>query len=76
MNFRSVAKMARERTGLSARSLSRQAGLSDSYVSKMEAGSIKPNLEAFAKLAKVLRLNDKELLFMVRLIGEDYQIQS
>lgn len=73
MSFNQVVKFARTRSGLSARALSREAGLSDSYVSKVEAGDIKPNLEAFAKIAKVLNLNDKELLFMVRLIGEDHQ---
>ena len=59
VGFNNVVKFARERAGLSARSLSRESGLSDSYVSKVEAGDLKPNLEAFSRIARTLKLNDK-----------------
>jgi transcriptional regulator with XRE-family HTH domain len=70
MTFESVIRYARHRRGISARALSKAAGLSDSYVSKMEAGNIKPNLEAYANIARELHLNDRETLFLLRLIGE------
>lgn len=73
MSFESVIRYARLRRGLSARALSKAAGLSDSYVSKMEAGAIKPNLDAYARIAKELSLNDREVLFLLRLIGDTQQ---
>lgn len=76
MTFCDAMKFARERRGLSARSLSKASDLSDSYMSKVEAGQIKPNLDAFARIVRVLELNDLETLFLLRMIGENNQIQS
>jgi transcriptional regulator with XRE-family HTH domain len=52
--------------GLSARALSDQAGLSPSYVSKVESG-LEPSLKAFARIADVLDLNIHEIRFLMRL---------
>ena len=62
-----IIKSARERRGLSARALSVQAGLSPSYVSKLEAGEIEPSVRAFARLAYQLQMNPLEVYFSVML---------
>ena len=55
----------RERSGLSAREAARQAGLSPSYVSKLEHGDHLPTLDRFAALMRVLGANDGEILLIV-----------
>lgn len=50
-----------QRTNLSARALSINAGLSESYVGKLEAGVCEPSARAFAKLAIQLRLKPAEV---------------
>lgn len=50
---------------MSARSLSLQAGLSPSYVGKLEAGEIEPSVRAFARLAMVLGMSVQEVFFCV-----------
>jgi transcriptional regulator with XRE-family HTH domain len=55
----------RLRKGLSTRALSQSAGLSPSYVSKLEAGEIEPSVRAFGKLAVVLGMNQHEIFFCV-----------
>ena len=65
ISFPEVMKFLRESNGMSARGLSTQAGVSPSYVSKMERGELVPTLDTFAKLVKVLKCNDAEIAFLV-----------
>lgn len=53
---------------VSARALSLAAGLSPSYVGKIETGTIKPSLEAFVRIVEVLECSDIEILFLLGLI--------
>lgn len=61
-----VISAMRRRRGLSARALSLAAGLSDSYVGKVEAGSCEPSLRAFAKLVDQLGLNAQEAFLILQ----------
>ncbi len=61
-----VLRELRERRGLSKRALSYKAGLSASYVGKLEAGLIEPSVRAFAVIALALGLSSAETLFCVR----------
>jgi predicted transcriptional regulator len=49
------------RTTLSARGLSIAAGLSESYVGKVEAGEIEPSVRAFAKVMQHLKVKPAEV---------------
>jgi transcriptional regulator with XRE-family HTH domain len=60
-----IIRYLRVRKNLSARSVSLQAGLSSSYVGKLEAGAIEPSFTAFARLALVLEMNPQEVFFCV-----------
>lgn len=62
-----VFKMWRLRSGLSARALSLSCGLSPSYVSKLEAGGVRPPVDTFIKLARQLQLSDPEIIFLLGL---------
>lgn len=62
-----LLRQARQRNDMSARAVSQAAGLSPSYVNKIEAGEIEPSLKAFGKLAHVLGLTNTEITFIVRL---------
>lgn len=66
INPSEIIKALRVRKGLSARTLSLQAGLSPSYVSKVESGSISPSFQAVCCLCKLLDMTDLEVLFLVR----------
>lgn len=55
----------REARGISARRLSLDAGLSESYVGRIESGESGPSLRAFAKLAVVLRMKPAEVYTIV-----------
>ncbi len=55
----------RIKCGLSARALSLEAGLSPSYVGKLEGGEIEPSVKAFAKIALALGMNQAEIAFCV-----------
>jgi predicted transcriptional regulator len=55
----------RDERRLSARELSLRAGLSESYVGKLEAGKIDPSLRAFGQLAVALGLTCAEIHFLV-----------
>jgi predicted transcriptional regulator len=52
---------------LSARSLSTQAGLSDSAAGKVETAAVDPSLSTFSRLVCELRLSDREIATLVRL---------
>jgi transcriptional regulator with XRE-family HTH domain len=56
---------ARKKQNISARSLSALAGLSPSYVGKVEAGEIEPSLKAFGRIALALRLTPQEIWLCV-----------
>ena len=53
--------------GLSARKVSELAGLSPSYVNKVESGEISPSLRAFSQITEALQLNDLEVATLCRL---------
>lgn len=52
-------------TTMSARALSIAVGLSDSYVGKVENGTLDPSLRAFAKIAKGLGMTAPEIYVLV-----------
>lgn len=58
-------RLLRERKGYSARGLSSLAGLSPSYVSKVEAGEIEPSFRSFARMACVLRMTPREIYLCI-----------
>jgi transcriptional regulator with XRE-family HTH domain len=59
-----ILRMRREGQGLTARSLSLAAGLSESYVGKVEKGTMEPSLRAFGKIAKQLGLTAREVYLL------------
>lgn len=61
-------KFLRERSGLSARQLSINAGLSTSYVSKVESGAVLPTIESFARLVSNLDITDKEIAYLIKML--------
>jgi transcriptional regulator with XRE-family HTH domain len=60
-----VVRLLRERHGLTARALSLQAGLSESYVGKVEKGEIQPSLCAFGRIAFQLGMSQREIFAVV-----------
>ncbi len=62
----------RERSGLSKRALSQQAGLSPSYVGKLEAGEIEPSVKAFLSIARALSLTQNDVVLCIRLALVDF----
>lgn len=62
----SAVRFKRTKKGMSARKLSRLAGLSPSYVNKVEKEEIGPSFQAFCRLADVLEMSDAEILFLVK----------
>jgi len=63
--FSILMKFLREREGLSARQLSAAAGLSASYVSKVESGAVLPTIESFAKIVSNLYTTDREITYLI-----------
>ncbi len=59
------------RTELSARGLSLAAGLSDSYVGKVESGKLEPSFGSFARIAKVLNLTPMEVRVLMEIATDD-----
>jgi transcriptional regulator with XRE-family HTH domain len=68
-----TVKFMRERRGLSAAKLSRLAGKSPSYITKLERGDLEPSLSAFAAIADVLEFSDAEIAFTVRRAGKEIE---
>jgi transcriptional regulator with XRE-family HTH domain len=58
-------QLCRTRANVSARNLSLAAGLSESYVGKVEKGEIEPSLRAFARIAKQLGMSPREIYVLV-----------
>lgn len=63
--------LKRTALGLSARGLSIAAGLSPSYVSKLESGRIEASLHAFSSIIKILKLSPLEVFIAVTCASED-----
>lgn len=57
----------RQARGLSARALSLAAGLSPSYVGKLESGAIEPKLRAVAKVTTCLGMKPREVHILMAL---------
>lgn len=66
-----IIRLMRSKQHLSARQLSAMAGLSPSYVGKLEAGECEPSLKAFARVANALRLRPTEVWYLVNLAAEE-----
>lgn len=64
-------KFLREKKQYSARHLSLEAGLSASYVNKVESGALEPSLKAFSSIARVLEMTEAEILLMVKMNGSE-----
>jgi transcriptional regulator with XRE-family HTH domain len=67
INLASAIKFLRTKKGISARAVSIGAGLSPSYVGKVEAGVLNPSFDAFCAIAEVLAMTDAEILLLVHL---------
>lgn len=59
------------RTSLSARGLSLAAGLSESYVGKVESGRLEPSFNSFARISKILQLTPKEVQVLMEITLDD-----
>ena len=57
----------RIKKGLSPRALSLKAGLSASYVGKLERQEIEPSIGVFARIALVLDMNPRETFYCIRM---------
>lgn len=68
--FRALMTFLRNRENVSARALSEKAGLSLSYVSKMEKGDVTPTVEVWSKIIKNLNVGNEELVYLVRILGD------
>lgn len=60
-------KYLRERRKMSARQVSISAGLSPSYVGKVEKNEIQPSITGFYHICQVIGASDKEIVFLLRL---------
>lgn len=58
----------RERAALSARQVSLAAGLSPSYVRKVEKNEIEPTVSSFYRICKAVSATDKEILLLLKLV--------
>ena len=67
INLANAIRFLRTRYKRSARGLSQAAGLSPSYVSKVEAGELEPSFRAFCRIAEELGMSDAEIVFLVRM---------
>ena len=67
LTLSTAIKYLREQQGLSARRVSTLAGLSPSYVSKVEKGDMEPSFKAFCRIAQVLDMTEPEVLMLVKL---------
>ena len=63
---RHAIRLKREALGLRKRELGRRAQLSVAYVASLEAGSLKPGFNAFARLAVELRFTPSEIYLLIQ----------
>ena len=68
--FHLLLKFLRERSGVSARQLSMDAGLSASYVSKVESGEVVPSVLQFARLIRQLDASAFEISYLLTALCE------
>lgn len=68
--FPILMKFLRERAGLSARQLSLDAGLSASYVSKIESGAVLPTISSFAHLIHKLNVSPVEIAYLLSTLNK------
>ena len=68
--FRALMRFLRERNEVSARALSEHAGLSLSYISKMEKGQVTPTVEVFSRIISHLDISNAELVYLIRILGD------
>lgn len=61
-----LIRYKRESLGLSAREVGRRAGLSDSYVIKVEANKMSPSFKAISRIMVVLSFSTYEILLAIR----------
>lgn len=66
LHLSEVLREFRLQRELSRRALSQQAGLSPSYIGKLETGAVEPSVRSFAVIALALGLTSHEILFCVR----------
>ena len=66
LSLAEVLREFRQERGLSKRALSQRAGLSASYVGKLEAGEIEPSIKAFVAISRALKLSEREVMFCIR----------
>lgn len=66
LDFPALMSYLRTRKGMSARGVSSAAGVSPSYVAKLERGDFVPTVDTFARLVKVLECSDLEILVLLR----------
>lgn len=66
LSFADLMIELRRRKGLSARKLSEVAGMSPSYISKMEKGEFLPAVDTFSNLVDALDCTDSEVIWLVR----------
>jgi len=69
--FSILMKFLRERRSISARQLSLDAGLSSSYVSKIESGAVLPTISSFAKIVARLDVSPKEISYLLSTLTKD-----
>ncbi len=67
LSLAEVLREFRERKRLSKRALSQAAGLSASYVGKLEAGEIEPSLRAFLSIVRALGLTQNQVAIVIRI---------
>lgn len=67
--FCELFRFIRQRNNISARKLSLSAGLSPSYISKVENGTVLPTLESFAKIIKHLNITEKEIAYLIKVFS-------
>lgn len=72
MGVGEMVHLARLRAGLSTRELSQHAGMSPSYVSKLESGAMEPSLKAFARIALITKMTQWEILYCLWIATEDH----
>ena len=65
LDFPSLMKVLRERQGVSARQLSLDAGLSASYISKIESGTVLPTISSFAHIVDRLNVSPVEISYLL-----------
>ncbi len=66
LGVHNAIRLKREGFGLSRRELGRRAGLSEGYVSALEAGNLNPSFSAFSRLATTLRFTPSEIFYLTQ----------